>query len=76
MNNRILVNKNGVEEEVTVIGSFELENKNEYLMYHSNDDELQVSKINKTNNMTILEDVPFEDETNVTEMIDSILEGI
>ncbi len=76
MAEKVIINKNGEEKEAVIICKFELENGNEYLVYHFADEEVHVSKIVNDDNEIILDNVPIEDEKTVNETIQSMLEGI
>ncbi len=76
MTEKVKINKNGEVKDAEVIGTFELENGNEYLVYHFTDEEVHVSKITNQGHEITLDDVPVEDEPIVNETIQSMLEGI
>lgn len=71
---KIKVIQNGVEEEAKVVGSFELENGNEYLLYHLTDEDLHVSRVLESSNEIILDTVPEEDMPLIDEFIRTMLE--
>lgn len=72
----IIVNKDGVDVSVYAIGSFELENGKEYLLYHfENENDILVSRILEDNNSLNLCEITDEEFALAQEIIDSILEG-
>lgn len=70
----IKIVQDGIEQTAKLVGTFELENGNEYLLYHLNDDELQVSKIVENAEEIILETVSEADMAIVNEFVKTLLE--
>lgn len=70
----IIVTKDGVDQEIYAIGSFEFENGNEYLLYQLND-EIFTSRIVESEKEITLCDITEEELDLIQELIDSILEG-
>lgn len=70
----VIIEKDGVNVQISVMGTFESNNGNEYLVYRFDDKNIDVSKIVRMDAIIQLVDVPEEDDDFVNETLKHILE--